>query len=155
MQRALEFEMSVDVLGESSQFCTFYLGDLFLGVSVDGVQEVIRAQEMTPVPLAPNEVSGLVNLRGQIVTALDMRKRFAIKGDFPKPPMNIVISKEDGAVSLLVDSIGDVVTVDPSQFEEPPETLVGPCRELITGVFKLEKALLLVLDLEAASSVGG
>lgn len=146
--------MSNDVMKESSQFCTFYLGDLFLGVSVEGVQEVIKAQEMTPVPLAPDEVSGLVNLRGQIVTALDMRKRFAIKGGFPKPPMNIVISNEEGAVSLLVDEIGDVVTVDPSQFEEPPETLEGACRELVTGVFKLEKSLLLVLDLEAASSVG-
>ncbi|MGC8480914.1 MAG: chemotaxis protein CheW [Acidimicrobiales bacterium] len=141
------------VTSNSNQYCTFYLGDLLLGISVEGVQEVIKTQEMTPVPLAAEVVTGLVNLRGQIVTALDMRKRFELEGDFPKPPMNIVISKEDGAVSLLVDEIGDVVTVDPERFEEPPETLDGACRELVTGVFKLEDQLLLVLDLEAASYI--
>lgn len=147
--------MATKALTLSNQYCTFYLGDLLLGISVEGVQEVIRTQDMTPVPLAPPVVTGLVNLRGQIVTALDMRKRFDLAGDFPKPPMNIVISNEEGAVSLLVDEIGDVVTVDPETFEEPPETLEGACRELVTGVFKLEYRLLLVLDLDAASAVEG
>lgn len=138
----------------SRQYCTFYLGDLYLGISVEGVQEVIRTQDMTPVPLAAEVVSGLVNLRGKIVTALNMRTRLGILGEFPKPPMNIVISKDDGAVSLLVDEIGDVVEVDPESFEAPPETLMGACRELVTGVFKLERRLLLVLDADAASAVG-
>ncbi len=145
--------MSSKSTRNSQQYCTFYLGDLLLGISVEDVQEVIKTQDMTPVPLAPGVVTGLVNLRGQIVTALDMRKRFQLNGGFPKPPMNIVISQEDGAVSLLVDEIGDVVSIDPESFEAPPETLEGACRELVTGVFKLEHSLLLVLDLAAATAV--
>ena len=91
------------------------------------VQEVIRYQAMTRVPLAPTVVSGLINLRGQIVTAIDLRRRLGLAGpaDEGLHPMNVVVRTDDGAVSLLVDEIGDVVEVTDDAFEPPPETLAG------------------------------
>jgi len=129
------------------QFCTFYLDGLFFGVEVRKVQEVIRYQEMTRVPLASHVISGLINLRGQIVTAVDMRRRLEL-ADRPEGqlPMNVVLRTDDGAVSLLVDEIGDVVEVDEDAFEQVPETLDGVARELIKGAYKLDGCLLLILD---------
>jgi len=129
------------------QFCTFFLDDLFFGVEVLKVQEVLRYQEMTSVPLAPTEVSGLINLRGQIVTAIELRQRLGLpprEGD--RTPMNVIVRSDDGAVSLLVDEIGDVVEVEQSIFERPPETISGRARDLILGVYKLDDRLLLILD---------
>ncbi len=132
---------------ETRQFCTFVLDDLFFGIEVERVQEVFRYQEMTSVPLAPGVVEGLINLRGQIVTAIDMRRRlqFAPRTD-DRRPMNVVVRTEGGAVSLLVDQIGDVLEVDESVFERPPDTVSGVARELILGAYKLSDRLLLVLD---------
>jgi len=133
------------------QFCTFYLAQSLFGVEVEKVQEVIRHQEMTQVPLADPVVGGLINLRGQIVTALDMRQRLGLSKRGPEQmPMNVVVRGDDGAVSLLVDEIGDVVEVDESEFEPPPDTLSGPSREMILGAFKLKGRLLLLLDTERA-----
>ncbi len=146
--------MTNTITGESLQYCSFHLGDLFLGISVGTVQEVIRTQVMTPVPLADPCVSGLVNLRGQIVTALNLRRQFGLDPNYPKPPMNIVISNSDGAISLLVDEIGDVITVDAESFEEVPETLEPSYKALLDGVFKLDGSLLLLLNLETAIQVG-
>jgi purine-binding chemotaxis protein CheW len=136
-------------MNETRQFCTFQLGDLYLGVEVLQVQEVLRYQEMTPIPLAPPMVRGLINLRGQIVTAIDLRRRVGLP---PLPadrlPMNVVIRTGDSAVSLLVDEISDVVEVSDQAFEHTPENLRGVQRELIVGVYKLEGRLLLMLDTE-------
>jgi purine-binding chemotaxis protein CheW len=139
---------------ESHQFCTFYLDQLLLGVEVRQVQEVIRYQEMTRVPLAPSVVEGLINLRGQIVTAIDLRRRLQLS-DRPadRLPMNVVIRTADGPVSLLVDKIGDVVEVESDVFERPPETLHEPARSLIHGAYKLPDRLLLVLDIEKALQI--
>jgi purine-binding chemotaxis protein CheW len=136
------------------QFSTFVLQDLFLGVDVLKVQEVIRYQEMTRVPIAPPMVRGLINLRGQIITAIDLRRRFELP-DRPDSelPMNVVLRTDDGAVSLLVDEIGDVVEVEEDRFEPIPETVTGMVRELITGVYKLDNRLLLILDTERASNL--
>lgn len=133
------------------QFCTFYLNGLLFGVELKGVQEVIHALDMTQVPLAPEVVRGLINLRGQIVTAVDLRRRLELK---PGPPelqvMNVVVRSDDGAVSLLVDEIGDVVEVEEASFEPPPETLRGTIRTMILGVHKLNGRLMHVLDIEKA-----
>jgi purine-binding chemotaxis protein CheW len=138
------------------QFATFHLAGLFLGVEVEKVQEVLRYQEMTPVPLASSVVQGLINLRGQIVTAIDLRRRFDLE-DRPEGvrPMNVVLRTDDNPVSLLVDEIGDVLQIGEETFESPPETIRGTARELIRGVFKLEGRLLLVLDTERAMGLGG
>jgi purine-binding chemotaxis protein CheW len=139
---------------EASQLCTFYLENNFYGVDVKTVQEVIRYQDMTRVPLARRAVSGLINLRGQIVTAIDLRRRLGLP-DRPadKLPMNVVVRSDDGVVSLLVDQIGDVQEVDQNNFEPPPETLRGASRGMIRGAYKMKDRLLLVLNTEQAVNV--
>ena len=131
------------------QLCTFYVDSLFLGIEVQKVQEVIRYQKMTRVPLAPATISGLINLRGQIVTAIDLRERLGLAPRKPgELPMNVVVRDADGAVSLLVDRIGDVVEVGEESFETPPLTVRPSARALIRGTYKLSEKLLLVLDTE-------
>ena len=136
------------------QVCTFVVGGLLFGVPVAQVQEVLRHQEMTPVPLAPPEVSGLINLRGQIVTALDMRQRLGMAPrSADTPPTNLILRAQQRVVSLLVDEIGDVVEVDASSFEPPPDTLPQASRALIDGVYKFKPQLLLLLNSERAARV--
>jgi len=139
---------------DCKQFATFFLNGLFLGVEVLKVQEVIRYQEMTRVPIAPAMIQGLINLRGQIVTAIDLRRRLELP---PRPegqlPMNVVVRTDDGAVSLLVDEIGDVLEIPDDTYERTPETLTGVARELVRGVYKLKERLLLILDTERAVSL--
>jgi purine-binding chemotaxis protein CheW len=131
------------------QFSTFFVDRLFFGVEVEKVQEVLRHQEMTRVPLAPPVVRGLINLRGQIVTALDLRHRLELTEAPPdRLPMNVVIRTADGPVSLLVDDIGDVVEAGEDTFEHPPDTLNQSARALIRGVHKLNDRLMHVLDTE-------
>ena len=135
----------------TTQYCSFRLAHLTFGVEVDRVQEVMRAQALTPVPLANPVVQGLINLRGQIVTALDLRRRLDLpEREADEQAMNIVVRTSAGELSLLVDEIGDVVDVDDESFEGPPETLEGVARELITGAYKLDDLLLLVLDTDRA-----
>lgn len=133
------------------QFCTFYVDDLFLGIDVQQVQEVIRYQEMTRVPLAPKAIQGLINLRGQIVTAIDMRIWLSIS---PRSadvlPMNVIVRDGNNVVSLLVDRIGDVIEVDDELFETPPNTVKANVRGLIQGAYKLSDRLLLLLDTNRA-----
>jgi purine-binding chemotaxis protein CheW len=134
-------------MAEPRQYCTFLLDSLYFGVEVKQVQEVIRYQTMTPVPMAPPTIRGLINLRGQIVTAIDLRRRLELKpAPEDKRPMNVVVHADSTVVSLLVDQIGDVVEVEEESFEKPPDTLSGSARELILGAHKLDKRLLLVLD---------
>jgi purine-binding chemotaxis protein CheW len=137
------------------QYCTFYVAGHYFGLDVLRVQEVIRYQEMTRVPLAPPVVRGLINLRGQIVTALDLRRRLELE-DRPADqlPVNVVVQTDDGAVSLLVDEIGDVLDVEEKLFELPPDTLTGAARELIRGAYKLDGRLMLLLDIDKALHVG-
>jgi purine-binding chemotaxis protein CheW len=141
-------------MANTKQFCTFFLKGLFFGVEVLKVQEVIRYQEMTRVPLAPGMIQGLINLRGQIVTAIDLRHRLELPArEAGELPMNVVVRSEDGAVSLLVDEIGDVVEIQDDTYESPPETLKGVARDLIQGVYKLKDRLLLILDTEKTVNV--
>jgi purine-binding chemotaxis protein CheW len=139
---------------EAQPFCTFFLDGNLFGVPVPQVQEVIRFQQMTPVPLAPDVVEGLINLRGQIVIAIDLRRQLSIAARSGQElPLNVVMRTSDGAVSLLVDEIGEVIEVEPSTFEAPPETVAESVRGMILGVHKLEGRLLHVLDTERACQV--
>jgi purine-binding chemotaxis protein CheW len=143
-------------MADEHQYCTFYVDGHYFGLDVLKVQEIIRYQEMTRVPLAPPVVRGLINLRGQIVTAIDLRRRLELS-DRPadQVPLNVVVQTDDGAVSLLVDEIGDVLEVSENLFERPPETLKGTARELIRGAYKLKDRLLLILDAERTVNVTG
>jgi purine-binding chemotaxis protein CheW len=138
-----------------TQYCTFYLHGQHFGVDVLEVQEILRYQEMTRVPLADDAVTGLINLRGQIVTAIDLRERIGLpdREEGGKLPTNVVLQSEQGAVSFLVDEIGDVVEVAEASYEPPPDTMQPGLRDLVTGVFKLDDHLLLILDTNAAAEL--
>jgi purine-binding chemotaxis protein CheW len=134
-------------MAPDGQFCTFFVRGLFLGLEVTCIQEVIRYQPLTVVPLTSPVIAGLMNLRGQIVTAIDLRHRLGLPPRGPQErPINVVVRTADGPVSLLVDEIGDVIEVDDETFERPPETLGHDARALIRGAYKLKGRLLLVLD---------
>jgi purine-binding chemotaxis protein CheW len=135
----------------TAQLATFWLdGDLY-GIEVEHVQEVLRSQGLTRVPLAPSAVAGLINLRGQVVTAIELRERLGLP---PRPQgtdaVVIVVRLHGEAVSLLVDAIADVVDVDARDFEAPPDTMDGAARDLIRGAYKLDGQLLLALDVNKA-----
>jgi len=131
--------------------CTFKAGDRWLGIEVARVQEILRARPATPVPLAPPVVAGLVNLRGQIVTAVDLRRRLGLaQREQERDPAQVVVHGAEGAVSLLVDEVGDVLEVAEEDFEPPPPTMTGGARELIAGAWKLPDRLLLALNVDAA-----
>jgi purine-binding chemotaxis protein CheW len=143
-------------MADEHQYCTFYVDGHYFGLDVLHVQEIIRYQEMTRVPLASPVVRGLINLRGQIVTALDLRRRLELnERPADQLPVNVVVHTDDGAVSLLVDEIGDVLEVSEKLFERPPETLKGTARELIQGAYKLKDCLLLILDTERTVNLTG
>jgi chemotaxis signal transduction protein len=133
-------------MNESQQFCTFYVDEHCFGVSVDKVQEVLRSQPMTSVPLAPQEVCGLINLRGQIVTVIDLRRCLNLPDREQPGGTNVIVQTGDDIVSLLVDEMGNVEYVNEAEFELPPETMRGDQRELIKGTCKLPDKLMLILD---------
>lgn len=136
------------------QYCTFRLGDLYLGIDVIDVQEVLYHADVTWVPHAEPAVRGLINLRGQIATTIDLRTRLGIASVADGVRQTHVVVRHAGeAISLLIDEVDDVLTVDSDQFAHLPATLSGPAQDLIVGAYKLEKELLLVLDVRRALQV--
>ncbi|MBZ5740171.1 chemotaxis protein CheW [Nocardioides mangrovi] len=137
----------------STRLVTFTLEGRLYGVDVTAVQEVLRGQPRTRIPLAPESVSGLINLRGQVLSAIELRAQLGLADrDVEQEPMLVVVRVADEPTALLVDSIGAVVDVDEEQFELPPDTLTGPSRELVRGAYKLDEGLLLALDVERAAA---
>lgn len=136
-------------------FCTFHVDHLLVGIEVGRVQEVVRHQPMTPVPRGPSEVQGLINLRGQIVTAIDMRRWLDMPPRDPgAEPMNAVVRLGEEAISLLVDRAGEVVTPPADAFEPVPPTASERIRSLFVGTYKLPERLLLVLDPSEIGAIG-
>src|SRR4051794_3320511 len=121
----------------TSQFCTFSIEGQLFGVKVSEVQEILRHQPTTVVPLAPKAVAGLMNIRGQIVPIVDLRRCLELepRASDAEPP-NVVLTTAAGAISLLVDEIGDVLEVDDNAFELPPDNLRENTRKLLRGVYK-------------------
>lgn len=141
--------MVATTLSTHRKLCTFRVGDLHLGVDVLDVQEVLYHQEITEVPGSQETVSGLINLRGQVAAALDLRVRFRLpKQTDGGQPVHVVVRSNGEAVSLLVDEIIDVTDVKVEDFEEAPDTVPASTRELIKGAYKLEHGLLFTLDID-------
>lgn len=133
--------------GGPLRLCTFVVGDLLLGLPVDDVSEVVRVEQVTPVPLAPPSVVGLLNLRGHIVPAVDARRRFGLPPRTVDEQHSHVIVRGLGEqVSLVVDRASDVVTVSPAECEDVPESVSPSIRRLLTSAYQRHGALLLVLD---------
>lgn len=137
------------------QFVTFYFGEHFFGLPIDDVIEINRALETTPVPLAPSYVYGVVNLRGQILTAIHLARRIDLEckqeadDKSEKKFHNVITGNKEEPVCLLVERIGDVMSVPVSQIEKPPETIHGINTRYVKFVCKLTSELLIILDSEA------
>ncbi len=136
------------------QYCTFTLNDRLYGVDVLKVQEVIRHHEMTRIPLAPGVVRGLMNLRGNIVATLDMRRQMGMAAlEDEQSTINIITRSANGLVSLMVDQIGDVVDLDESESEALPGTVQSEARQFTDCVYKLKTGLLQILDPDRIAAV--
>lgn len=130
-----------------SQLSTFHVGKYLFGVDVALVQEVVRLQSITPVPLAAPEIAGLINLRGEVLTAIDLRVRLGMpKASSGREPVNVVIRVDNEPVSLLVDEIGGVLEVSQVPFEQTPSTVDERVRDLLLGAYTLPDRLLLALN---------
>ena len=141
--------MSV-VRSAERQLCTCRVGPLLIGIEVLDIQEVLYHSEHTPIPRAAEAVTGLINLRGQIATAIDLRLRLGVE---PRPDselIHVVVRYRGEPVSLLVDEVGDVIDVDDAIYEPPPDNVDHTARELLTGAYKLDGELLLTIDVDKA-----
>jgi purine-binding chemotaxis protein CheW len=149
-----EFEHDELDTDMAQQFCTFYLNRLLFGVESQKIQEVVNYRELRPVPLANAVVAGLMNLRGQVVVVLELRRQLELPDRaLSQPPVCLVVRTAEGTVCLLADEVGNVVEVEGSTFEPTPETLSARLRSLIVGVHKLESQLMHVLDTDRACEV--
>lgn len=149
----------------NQQICTFVLNGIYFGIDVLQVQEVMRPQAITWVPLAPPDICGLINLRGQIVTVVDLQRRLELTTDAPQPNrftpqaaeepqgFNIVLQRADDVVAFRVDQVGDVLEFSQDAFEPPPATLKGRMRQMLAGAYSLPEGFLLIVDVEKVLAV--
>ena len=144
-----------EVMGETREFVTIMLGNQLCGIDVLKVQDVLGPQKITPVPLAAVEVTGLLNLRGRIVTAIDLRRRLGLEartGD--DKGMSVVVEHNGELYSLTVDSVGEVLRFPVDEFERNPATLDAHWRRFSEGVYRLKEGLLVVLNDDALLDYG-
>lgn len=135
------------LMATNLRYATFFLNGICFGVPIEKVQEVLELQEITLVPLSPAVLPGIINLRGQILTTIDLKTRLDLApSESKEQPMMIVVRTSEGPMNLVVDKIGSVLLVDSDLFEEPTETLKAGVRAVTTHVCKLEGQLVLVLD---------
>ena len=134
---------------ENREFVTVTIADQLFGIPVLSVQDVLGPQKITRIPLAPAEVAGALNLRGRIVTAIDVRRRLDL------PPraadvagMSVVVEHKGEPYSLMIDSVGEVLSVASEAYERNPATLNARWREISGGVYRLDSKLLVVLEVD-------
>lgn len=133
--------------GKSKEFLTIIIAGQRFGIPILQVQDVLGQQRVTKIPLAPPEVAGSLNLRGRIVTAIDVRCRLGIEA---RPEgakeMSVVVEHDNELYSLIIDTVGDVLTLQDSEFENTPATLDSAWREISSGIYRLDGELLVILD---------
>jgi purine-binding chemotaxis protein CheW len=135
--------------GDVRQFVTVTVDKQVFGIPVLTVHEVLAAEKMTPIPLAPRQVAGVLNLRGRIVTAIDVRQALGLPSLPPeRKGMYVVVETRGEFYSLVVDKVGEVMDIPQTAFERPPQTLEARWRNVSSGIFRLDGKLLLVLDVE-------
>jgi purine-binding chemotaxis protein CheW len=137
---------SAEGYADSEDFVTFNIAGQLFGLPVLGVQDILSATRITPVPLAPPEIAGSLNLRGRIVTAIDVRLRLGLPAKDRQGQMSIVAEHEGELYSLMVDSVGEVLALKNADFERNPPTLDAGFREYSNGIYRLDDRLLVVLD---------
>jgi purine-binding chemotaxis protein CheW len=133
----------------SNQFSTFWVDERLYGVNIKMVQEITKSMTLTEVPLAPNYIKGLINLRGQIATAVGLRELFEInRSDAENGKINVVCKCESYLLALVVDEVGDVLELEDNQYEYTPETVAPQVSRFMTGVYKLPNNILSVIDIQ-------
>ena len=138
-----------------NQYVSFWIGDQLLGVPVKTVKEVLNPQHIATAPRARPEIAGLLNLRGQIVTAVNLRRRLGLPDlNSENKPLNVVVRHGGESFSLLVDDVGDVIDTSNQQLEAMPPTLGAAWRSFTTGVFRLEKRLFVIVNVAAILKLG-
>lgn len=141
-------------LDYENQYVSFWVDGQLLGVPVNSVQEVLNPQSIARTPKSRSEIAGLVNLRGQIVTALDLRRRLGLPPfESEQGSMNVVIRKNNERFSFLVDEVGDVINVSRDLMKPVPQTLDARWREVTVGVFRLDERLFVILNIDAILSM--
>ena len=136
---------------ELEDFVTFTIGNQLFGIPVLRVQDILTPDQIAPIPLAPKEVRGSINLRGRIVTVIDVRVRLSLprrENAGNGKNMGVTVEQDNDLYTLLVDQIGDVIGLSPTLYEKNPATLDPKWRDFSNGVYRLEKQLLVVLDIE-------
>jgi purine-binding chemotaxis protein CheW len=143
-------ERSVKSAGEM-EFVTFYVGNLLIGVDIQHVEEINRQVDVTPVPHAPPQVRGVINLRGEVVTVVDLRKVLDMgQTEVNQYSRTVVVNSGSEEIGLLVDRVADVMLARTDQIDPPPANVGGIAGQFFKGIYKLEKTLLIVLDVDAA-----
>lgn len=134
-------------LEQAQDFLTVFIAGQMFGIPILQVQDVLGKQNVTKVPLAPPEVAGTLNLRGRVVTAIDVRKRLGLT-DIPDDSreMSVVVEHGSELYSLIIDRVGDVLTLQKDQLEKNPATLDPLWREVSSGIYRLENELLIIMD---------
>ena len=135
-------------IGKQKQFVTIFIAGQMFGIPVLDIQDVLGPQKLTWVPLAPSEVAGVLNLRGRIVTAIDVRKRLGLSSSDVRDSMSIVVDHKNELYSLIVDSVGEVLNLAGNTYERNPATLDALWQELSSGIYRLNEKLMVVLDVK-------
>lgn len=134
---------------DALQLLIVYLADQVFGIPISRVQDVLKAQKLTEVPMAPPYIAGVMNLRGRIVTALNLHKRIEDFHDRPSDKcMNVVVEDATELYSFLVDRVGDVLSIDANEIESPPLNLDPLWRSVTDGVYQMEDRIVLILNTE-------
>ncbi len=134
-------------MSSSVELATFYVGEALCGMDILNVQEINKLMEMTKVPQAPRYVTGILNLRGQIVTVIDLGKKLGLTStEFSESTRNIIVNSGQEYIGLLVSSISDVVAAQWDKVEKPPANIGGVQGAYFKGVFKTENSLIGILD---------
>jgi purine-binding chemotaxis protein CheW len=142
--------------GDASDYVTFVIAGQLFGIPVLKVQDVLASCEVTRIPLAPPEIAGALNLRGRIVTAIDVRLRLGLAArEGAGEDMSIVVDQGGELYSLMVDEVGEVLSLDPKGFQRNPPTLDPRFREYSNGIYRLKDRLLVVLDVDGLLDYGG
>lgn len=140
---------------EKREFLTFTVGRQLFGLPLTGVSDVLDARPLTPVPLAPPEVAGSLNLRGRIITAIDVRRRLGLPAAPPDAEHMSIVTDSDGELfNLIVDSVGEVLAVGDEQYEDNPVTLEPAWRRFSAGIYRLNEGLMVVLNVEPLLDFG-
>lgn len=133
--------------GSEQEFVTVLIGDQWFGIPVLSVQDVLGPQSIARIPLAPPEVAGSLNLRGRIVTAIDVRRRLGLpQRSEEAPEMSVVVEHGGELYSLLIDQVGEVLRLPADRYERNPATLDTRLRDVSAGINRLDDRLLVILD---------